>query len=608
MKLLLKKYAAPFWRQISLLVGVTVIANLLTSIQPIFLASLLGILGPTATPVASPLPQVGVKSALHLESLGEKARTWVEGMGGGDTWSSLWILCLIFGIVTLVAAILTQLSHTISKWIQARATKEIRKDLLSNYFNLSMDFFTAEKGGELLSRVTRDSLNTSMALGPLVRSFFHNGILILVYTIYLTTLSSKLFFTLLAIAALHYLVTQLLKKTSRKWAMKASDDTALLSASTQEALTSIRVIKSLGAENFEMQRLEKRLEKARQSEFGEANVVGLEPNLRLFIDGVAVIGLILVGGAEYLKHSISFDGFVLFVFVGRLMTVPIRQFATVFTWTHSAQGAFERISKLLSRTTSIPEGSTHKNSFNDKISIEHVSFSYDKEPVLRDVSFEIKKGEVVALVGPSGGGKSTLLDLLLRFFDPQSGLIRIDGLDLRHLATQPYRRLFGVVPQESLLFNDTLLENIRYGRKDATEDDVLRAAEIANCMEFIRELPQGLLTTVGDRGTRISGGQRQRIALARAMVSRPAILLLDEATSALDSESELKVQKAIDTVLESTTAIVVAHRLSTVTHADKIVVLKDGKLEAIGKHSDLLGKNPTYQRLHELQGARTPTH
>ena len=213
----------------------------------------------------------------------------------------------------------------------------------------------------------------------------------------------------------------------------------------------------------------------------------------------------------------------------------------------------------------------------------------------------LNKGQVLALVGTSGAGKSTLTDLVLRFYDPQKGNILMDGVNLRDVKTSEYKKVFGVVPQESLLFNDTIKENIRYGRDDISDKDIFEAAKIANAYDFIKELPNGYDTFVGDRGVRLSGGQRQRIAIARAIVAKPQILIFDEATSSLDTESERQVQKAIDRVLEHSTAIVIAHRLSTVLHADKIAVLDKGKIESIGMHKELLEESPIYRRLYELQ-------
>jgi ABC-type multidrug transport system fused ATPase/permease subunit len=292
---------------------------------------------------------------------------------------------------------------------------------------------------------------------------------------------------------------------------------------------------------------------------------------------------------------------ILFTFVARQLITPINQLATSALWIESTRAASGRLRELLAEQPRLSDGDTIKQTFDRTLSLDDVSFAYDGRPAVSHLTLEITKGEFVALVGPSGAGKSTLADLLLRLHDPDSGSVRIDGVDLRGLRQREYRHLFGVVSQENLLFHDSVRNNIRYGRDDVTDAAVEQAARQANAHDFISTLAEGYDTVVGDRGVRLSGGERQRIAIARALVHNPQILILDEATSALDSESEHLVQQAIDRVVERTTAIVIAHRLSTVTHADRIVVLNGGRIEATGRHAELLDTSATYRRFCQLQ-------
>jgi subfamily B ATP-binding cassette protein MsbA len=287
--------------------------------------------------------------------------------------------------------------------------------------------------------------------------------------------------------------------------------------------------------------------------------------------------------------------------------VQIGLLAGAYTQIQTTLAASSRVIQLLALSPEVRDGAGTIGSFEDRIAVRDVSFSYGDEPVLEQVNLEIRKGEVVALVGPSGVGKSTLADLILRLYDPVQGVITIDGRDLRTLRQDSYRKLFGVVSQEALLFNATIRDNVTYGREGIAEAEVVRAARVANAHDFVMEFPQGYDTVVGDRGIRLSGGQRQRVAIARAVAGHPPILVLDEATSSLDSESERLVQQAIERAIQGATSLIVAHRLSTVLHADKIVVLGRGRIEAVGRHAELLASSETYSRLYRLQFAEAET-
>jgi subfamily B ATP-binding cassette protein MsbA len=298
---------------------------------------------------------------------------------------------------------------------------------------------------------------------------------------------------------------------------------------------------------------------------------------------------------------LTVSGFILFAYVGRQVLEPGSRVMTAYLSMYSVLGSFARIGELLAERPQVPDGAVEKRSFEHTLQLKDVEFAYGTSPALQDVTLDISKGDVMALVGRSGAGKSTLTDLVLRLYDPDRGRVLIDGIDVRTLQHHAYRRLFGVVSQESLLFHDSVLNNIRYGRDELSDADVVRAATVANAHEFIMALPRGYDTIVGDRGVRLSGGERQRIAIARAVVHRPQILILDEATSALDSESERQVQVAIDQITENTTSIIIAHRLATVRQANRIVVLDRGRILDIGRHIELLERCPAYRTLCELQ-------
>jgi subfamily B ATP-binding cassette protein MsbA len=379
-----------------------------------------------------------------------------------------------------------------------------------------------------------------------------------------------------------------------------------IAARLQETFLSVRVVKSFGAEAVELAKLAQEATGAFRAHLRFAAVKHVEGPARSGVNYFVEGTLVSLAAWELLAGRMAAPTFLLFLYLGRAIMVPIGQLGSAWTQIQTTLGAATRIFELLDEDPEIADGVNPISKFSDRIRIERVSFRYDGAPVLSDVDLEIRRGETIAFVGSSGAGKSTLVDLVLRLYDPHEGRITVDGEDVRSFRQRDYRRLFGVVSQETLLFNATVRENIEYGRASVSEEDVLRAARIANAHEFIEALPQRYDTVVGDRGLRLSGGERQRIAIARAIVARPPILVLDEATSSLDSESERLVREAMDRVTEGATSIVVAHRLSTVRHADKIVVLSRGMVEAIGRHDELLASNETYARLCRLQFDETP--
>jgi subfamily B ATP-binding cassette protein MsbA len=328
-----------------------------------------------------------------------------------------------------------------------------------------------------------------------------------------------------------------------------------------------------------------------------------EEPARALVGYTVEAAILFLAAWELLAGRLSVATFFLFLWVGRSVVQQIGLLGGAYTNMQTALAAAGRVNDLLAQAPEVRDGTETITTFTDRIVLRDVVFDYGGERVLDGVSLEIARGEMVALVGPSGVGKSTLADLVLRLYDPVAGVITIDGRDLRALRQADYRRLFGVVSQEALLFNASIRDNIAYGRDGITAADVERAARLANAHDFIVELPKGYDTPVGDRGVRLSGGQRQRVAIARALVARPHILILDEATSSLDSEAERLVQQTLDRVVEGVTSIAIAHRLSTVLNADKIVVLNRGRVEAVGRHAELVQRSETYARLYRLQFA-----
>ncbi len=592
---LVGRYTRPYAGVLGLMVAFTLAANLFAVVQPALLAAMLTNLAGTVdqgVPAGTP--------ALDLNYVGVRVSHWIARQTGTQ-FDILIVFGVLFAAAAVVVAFLNYLAESTAAWLRAHIGRDIQQGLLSHLLKQDLAFFSRQKSGELISRVTYDATNTAQALGPLIRSLLHNLVQIAVYAGYL--FSTSLWLTVGAVALLgtQFGLTQILRRPIRGLVRRETDTSAAFLGTLQETFTSIRVTKSFGAETFEFAKLRAATDQVLRALWTKGRIEKLEAPARSVLDSLAVLGVLLIAIAQMRAGVMTFEGLILFTYVARLLITPINQLATSALWIESTSAASGRLRELLAEEPRIRDGDTVKESFDHALTFDDVSFAYDGRLAVAHLTLEIGKGEFVALVGPSGAGKSTLADLLLRLHDPDTGSVRIDGIDLRRLRQREYRHLFGVVSQENLLFHDSVRNNIRYGRDDVTDVAVEQAARQANAHDFIATLPHGYDTVVGDRGVRLSGGERQRIAIARALVHNPQILVLDEATSALDSESERLVQQAIDRVVEQTTAIVIAHRLSTVTHADRIVVLSEGRIEATGRHDELLKTSATYRRFCQLQ-------
>jgi subfamily B ATP-binding cassette protein MsbA len=593
-----RRYLAPYWPVISLLVLTSALATALAGLLPVLMAPILDLA--VGSPPSPDTRAVSV-GTLSLGNLGAAFFQWTGVHSVDDRFRAVAYLCLAYVATGLVKALLDFANYLLALSVRVRAAAAMQIDLFRHLFGLSMGFFTRHRTGELVSRLATDTHAAAQGIETIVGTVLTAPVLIAFYGFLMVRTSATMVLAALAAILLHWLVTQLIRGPIRRLATDQFSLLATVSSHFHEAILSVRVVKSFGAERFELDKLRQLLRRTRRLNMRFGVYKHVEEPARAVLNHVVEASIVLVAVWELLAGRLAVPTFFLFLYVGRAIMTQVGLLGAAYTQLQAILAAAGRVADLLAIRPAIADGTKPITEFGERIELHDVSFHYGGEPVLERVSLEIRRGEVVALVGASGAGKSTLADLILRLYDPVSGAVTIDGHDIRTLRQDHYRRLFGVVSQEALLFNATIRENIAYGREGLTEAQVVRAARIANAHDFIGELPDGYDTVVGDRGIRLSGGQRQRIAIARAIVGSPPILVLDEATSALDSESERLVQEAIDRVIQGTTSIVIAHRLSTVLHADKIVVLAGHGVEAVGRHAELLGANETYTRLHRLQ-------
>lgn len=496
-------------------------------------------------------------------------------------------------------------SHTyLTSYVGQSISRQLRDQVYAHLYTLSMGFFNERTSSGLLSRLTNDVTTLQGVLRTAPTSIFRDGLTVIGLIGFLFYSNWKFALICFSILPLAAFVITFLGKKSRKAGRESQEKMAELYGTIQEALMAMPIVKTFQNEQKEIK------------DFKESNLRYFDVIMKLVrvearsspimeLIGSFILALMLgVGGRDVIQGNWSMGGFVAFIGAAMSLYNPIKQFANVNIQLQQGLAAAERVFHILDQKPTVLEdpNAVRVKTLSDNIEFQNVTFSYSpNQPVLRQIQLTIKKGDIVALVGPSGSGKSTLAQLLLRFYDPAEGKILMDGLDYRTLNVESLRRQLAVVTQETHLFNDSLYNNIAYGRPDCTPDDVVSAARSAYADDFIKKLPNGYETIIGERGTRLSGGERQRIAIARALLKNPPILILDEATSALDAESERMVQQALDRLLQGRTVLMIAHRLATIRKANRIVVIENGSIRESGNHEDLLQQKGLYHRLVELQ-------
>ena len=602
---MMRRFVSPYKKYL----GWAVLLNLLSAVFNIFsftlLIPILQILFKIDQRVYSFIPwdsDMGLKE-VAINNFYYSVSRMIENYGASET---LLFLGLFLAFMTMLKTSCYFASSAVMIPLRTGVVRDIRIMVYSKVMRLPLRFFSEERKGDIIARMSGDVGEVENSITSSLDMLIKNPILIVMYFATLLATSWQLtLFTLLVVPGMGWVMGKVGKKLKRQ-SLEAQGKWSDTMTQLEETLGGLRIIKAFIAEQKMINRFIRCSNELRDASNRVATRQALAHPMSEFLGTLLIVLVLWFGGSLILGEHSSIDAptFIFYMVILYSVINPLKEFSKAGYNIPKGLASMERVDKILKAENPIKEIASPKvlNNLNDKIELKNISFSYDgTRQVLKNINLTIPKGKTIALVGQSGSGKSTLVDLLPRYHDIQEGEIRIDGINIKEVRIANLRSLIGNVNQEAILFNDSFFNNIAFGVENATMEQVIAAAKIANAHDFIMETEKGYDTNIGDRGGKLSGGQRQRISIARAILKNPPILILDEATSALDTESERLVQEALERLMKTRTTIAIAHRLSTIKNADEICVLYEGEIVERGKHEELLAKNGYYKRLNDMQ-------
>ena len=606
-------FVKPYWKHIALSMACTILFALLNGLSVYLTIPLLDTLfSETSTTQTITQPSAVDKAANLLPDWiinikEEVSQAFNNYVFSGDKAEALFKICLIVLFAFFGKNIFGYMQAYFLAHAEQGTMKDIRDTAYQHLHELPMSYFKQERVGNLISRITNDVNIVQSSISTTFLNLIREPLTIIVFLAIALSISWQL--TLLAFITVPFsaLVIGWIGVKLRKYSSIVQAKMADITSVLQETISGVKIVKAFGMEKYENEKFKSETKSFFKMMLHIVRVRNASSPITEFLSVIVGVIIIYYGGLLVLQeHTIKASEFLGFLFAIFQLMPPIKELSGVNNRIQESSAAADRVFEIMDTPpliTNIPDAKKI-NEFNNSISFDHISFQYEdaEELVLNDINFTIDKGKIIAFVGPSGGGKSTLVDLIPRFYDPSSGRILIDGIDIKEYDIQSLRSMMGIVTQETILFNESIKNNIAYGLSDYPFEKIVEASKTANAHDFIMQMPEGYDTVIGERGVKISGGQRQRISIARALLKNPEIMIFDEATSALDNESELLVQEAIDRLMVNRTTFVIAHRLSTIRNASLILVLDKGKIIQSGNHEELIKQeNGLYRKFYEMQ-------